>query len=66
MWAKNLGGKQKYLLINVYLWLCTIYRHKYLKNLPWKETPVVKEDPITTQQNTTLAEVDQDTVKPRV
>ena len=35
-------------------------------NLLWTETPVVKVDPITTQQNTTLAEVDQDTVKPRV
>ena len=51
---------------NVYLWLCTIYRHKYLMNLLWTETPVVKVDPITTQQNTTLAEVDQDTVKPSV
>ena len=30
-------------------------------NLLRKETPEVKTDPLKTQQNTTLAEVDQDT-----
>jgi len=31
-------------------------------NLLRKETPEVKADPLRTQQNTTLAEVDQDTL----
>ena len=56
MWAKNLGGKQKYL--SMCTSDCVPSTDKYLINLLGKETPVVKADPITTQQNTTPAEVD--------
>ena len=37
---------------------CVPSTDKYLINLLGKETPVVKVDSITTQQNTTPAEVD--------
>ena len=37
---------------------CVPSTGKYLMNILGKETPVVKADPIETEQNTTPAEVD--------